>query len=84
MSKHPAFDIAAIHAEKIEGLSMIDKIHLCERLGVIKTAELWKDMRDARNHVAHEYPDEPSVTAQYLTRLHKLSSDLLGIYRALC
>ncbi len=67
------------HAENIDGLTMLDKIHKLERLEIIDDAEIWKDMRQARNHAAHEYPDHPELTADYLNQLVMLTPKLLDI-----
>lgn len=57
----PAFLIRT--GENVESLTMIDKINLLEKLGIIESADLWTDMRRARNHASHEYPNELALTA---------------------
>lgn len=66
-------------AENIDGLTMLDKIHKLERLGIIEDAAIWKDMRQARNHAVHEYPDHPELTANYLNQVVALAPKLLDI-----
>jgi hypothetical protein len=44
-------------------LTMIDKINKLEKLRIIDNAEIWQAMREARNHISHEYPDMPELTA---------------------
>ena len=68
--------------EEVIGLSMLDKIHKLERLSVLD-ATLWKKMRDACNHAAHEYPDAPALTAEYLNRLFALVPALLELLQKL-
>jgi hypothetical protein len=65
--------------EYIEDLSMIDKINLLERLKVIPSADIWNEMRNVRNHISHEYPDNPELTAQYLNEIYALTPKLLEI-----
>jgi hypothetical protein len=65
--------------ESVDNLTMLDKIHRLERLEIIENAELWKKMREARNHAAHEYPDNPALVAEYLNEIVRLSSNLLTI-----
>jgi uncharacterized protein with HEPN domain len=60
-------------------LSMIDKIHKIERLEIIERADLWKEMRLARNHVAHEYPNYPELTAAYLHEIIRLTPLLIQV-----
>lgn len=59
-------------------MTFIDKLNRLEKLGIIKSAELWITMRQTRNHLAHEYPDEPELTAEYLNQAFELGSILLS------
>lgn len=63
--------------EPIETLTLLDKIHRLERLQLIESADLWKEMRRTRNHIAHEYPDTPFVMANHLNRIFELTPKLL-------
>lgn len=63
--------------------TMIDKINQLERLGVIESVELWKDFRDTRNAIAHEYPGEASITASNLNHLIVLVPKLISFYEEL-
>ena len=65
--------------ENIDRLTMLDKINKLERLEIIENAELWKEMRNARNHIAHEYPDDPALTAKYLNQIFYLMPKLINI-----
>jgi hypothetical protein len=69
--------------ENISNLTMLDKIHKLEKLGIIEDSELWKEMRKARNHMAHEYPDQPEIVAKYMNQLFYLTPKLLDILSAL-
>lgn len=69
--------------ELIDDLTMLDKINKLERLNIIESAELWKEMREARNHISHEYPDAPELTAQYLNQIFVLAPSLLMFFRDL-
>lgn len=60
-------------------LTMLDKINKLERLEVIEEAQLWKEMRVIRNHISHEYPNNPGLTAEYINRVFKLSPKLIQI-----
>ena len=66
--------------ENVESLTILDKVNKLERLGLIEDAELWKEMRRARNHVAHEYPDTPSLMVKYLNQIFELTPKLLIIF----
>lgn len=59
-------------------MTFIDKLNRLEKLGVIKSAELWITMRQMRNHLAHEYPDQPELTAEYLNQAFELGGTMLA------
>lgn len=65
--------------EYTDNATMIDKINLLERLEIIENAEIWKLMREARNHISHEYPEHPELTARYLNQIFDLAPKLLNI-----
>lgn len=62
--------------ESDDTLTLIDKLNRLEQLGVIDEANLWLRMRKLRNHIAHEYPDQPEITAEYLNQIHEVSAEL--------
>ena len=61
-------------------LTMIDKINKMEALGIIQNASIWFEMREIRNHLAHEYPDHPENTAKYLNQAFAMTPKLLDFY----
>jgi hypothetical protein len=69
----------ADRGEVTDGLSMIDKVHLLERMGFAINGSVWQDICTTRNHVTHEYPDQPIVTAKHLNHLNGLVPVLLSI-----
>ncbi|NBV29589.1 hypothetical protein EBR43_08505 [bacterium] len=66
-------------AEMTLRLSMLDKLHLLEKLGVIKDSFSWQRMREIRNHLAHEYPSVPDITAKHLNDVFYCIPDLLAL-----
>lgn len=56
---------------------MIDKLNRLEKFRIIKDAHLWREITSLRNHLAHEYPEQPELTAKYLNLVYELSKDLL-------
>ena len=65
--------------EKIDGYTMIDKLNKLERIGIIANMQVWKGMRETRNHISHEYPGHPEIKARYLNKLFELTPKLLEI-----
>ena len=61
-------------------LTMIDKINKMEALGIIENSRIWFEMREIRNHLAHEYPEHPENTAKYLNLVFIMAPKLLDFY----
>ena len=66
--------------ESVPHLTVIDKLHKLERLQLIDEAEKWLEMRRLCNHLAHEYPEDHDLTAQYLNQIYVLTPDLLRYF----
>lgn len=47
-------------------MTYLDKLNKLEQLKIIDSSEIWMEMRDIRNHLSHEYPDQPELTAEHL------------------
>ncbi|MDX2050621.1 MAG: hypothetical protein SFT93_05600, partial [Rickettsiaceae bacterium] len=63
----------------LENMTMIDKLNKLEKLQIINSVSTWEEMRRTRNHIAHEYPDKPELTAKYLNQIYNLAPELLNI-----
>lgn len=68
-------------SQGIEGLSILDKINKLEKLYILDDASIWKDLRDIRNHITHEYPDKPAIAAKHLNNAYELAPKLIAIYQ---
>lgn len=44
----------------------IDRLNRLEKLNIITSAEYWKDLRDMRNTLAHDYPEDTEFMANML------------------
>ena len=58
--------------------SFIDKLNQLERLGYITDQKTWLTMRQLRNGLSHEYPDNPEQTAANFNAAYKLVPTLLA------
>lgn len=63
--------------ESTEPMTLIDRLNTLEKLGIIDNTEIWKDLREMRNHLAHEYPDAPEIVATYLNQAFSMASALI-------
>ena len=57
-----------------------EKLQRLERLGVLSSAGEWRVLREVRNSLAHEYPENPALQAAALTRLITGVGELLQLW----
>lgn len=69
--------------EKIDGLTFIDVLNRLEKLHVLPSMYRWKDLRDLRNHLAHEYPDRPDLMAGFLNQAYEAIPELIAIFETI-
>lgn len=62
--------------EDVINKSSIDIFNRLEQLEIIENYEIWKDLRDLRNELAHEYEEDENETAEKLNTLFERKSDL--------
>jgi hypothetical protein len=58
--------------------TFLDKLHALERLGCISDAQQWIKLRDMRNYLSHDYPDELNRAAGYFNEAYAMTSFLLS------
>ncbi|MES2215349.1 MAG: hypothetical protein V4485_04990 [Pseudomonadota bacterium] len=63
--------------EDADRMTLIDKVNKLEKLRIIENADIWSDFRELRNHLSHEYPDDPASTTKYLNEVYSLAPALL-------
>ena len=66
--------------ENIEGKPFIDILNLMEKLNLIASADLWKELREYRNEIAHNYEDNPAIGSQMINALYEKSDFLISTY----
>lgn len=66
-----------------ETYTLIDCLHILEKLQIVANAQDWKDVREMRNHLSHEYPNAPELTALYLNQAYNLAPKLIKVLRNL-
>ena len=69
--------------EDIEGRAFIDILNLMEKLHLLDSANEWKELRDDRNDLAHNYEDEPIIASEIINRLYYKKDILIGIYQTI-
>lgn len=66
--------------EDIESKPFIDILNLMEKLHLIESANIWKQLRDDRNELAHNYEDEPDQMSETINKLYQKKDILIDIY----
>jgi uncharacterized protein with HEPN domain len=66
--------------ENIVNKSFIDNLNRLEKLGVIESAEDWKEFRQIRNEIAHDYPNQPEIVSMKLNHCFEKSEKLLDYW----
>ena len=59
--------------------AFIDKLNRLEKIGALPSANEWLELREMRNQLAHEYPDDPNIQSSLLNKAHKNAKRLLEI-----
>ena len=50
--------------EDVADSSFIDKLNTLEKIGALKTKQFWQDLRETRNLISHEYPEEEEMLVE--------------------
>ena len=65
--------------EPFEDKSMLDRLNTLEKLGFIEDSAAWQAIRESRNKLTHEYPDEPAKNVANLELAFAAAAQLEGI-----
>lgn len=69
--------------EDVEGVPFIDILNKLEKFQLIESADQWKQLREIRNTIAHEYDDSPELMVQVLNSVFDARIELFAIYENL-
>jgi len=67
--------------EEVEGKPFIDILNLMEKLHLIESAYIWRELRDDGNELAHNYEDEPEQMSETINKLYEKKDLLVDIYQ---
>ena len=67
--------------EDIEGKPFIDILNLMEKLGLLESAYTWRELRDDRNELAHNYEDDSEAMSETINKLYEKKDLLIEIYQ---
>jgi len=69
--------LLALTKEPVVDLPFIDKLHLLERIHAIDAADGWLELREIRNSLTHDYPEDPVLQCALLNRVIDLTERVL-------
>lgn len=59
--------------------TFIDKLNRLEKIGAIESSAEWLALREMRNQLAHEYPDDPEIQSSLLNKSYLNSQRIIEI-----
>lgn len=66
-----------------DAITFIDKLHKLERIGYLYKSydsNWWMSLREIRNQLNHDYPDDYNLISEHLSMLLKKASELLEFW----
>lgn len=72
--------VFSLYEENIEKFAFIDILNRLEKADILSAKE-WKELRDIRNEMSHNYEDEPMGSAILLNKIYEKESTLETIYQ---
>ena len=57
--------------------SLRDKLNKLEKLGIIEDAHWWMEMREIRNQVTHDYPDNYDILSSHFNQMLPFVDELI-------
>jgi hypothetical protein len=72
-----------VMAEPIESKRYLDMLAHLEKIGILESMDFWINLRNVRNLVAHEYPDQPHLLVDNINYLYRCALELLGFWENL-
>jgi hypothetical protein len=76
-------NILVLLQEDITGKSFVDILNKLEKLQFLDSTETWKDIREIRNSIAHDYPENPKLVSENLNKAVIASRKLVAYWNTL-
>lgn len=73
--------ILDLHGEN--AISFRDRLNVLEKLGVIDNAHWWMEMREIRNQVTHDYPDNYDLLSTHFNQMQPFIHKLITFWENL-
>ena len=66
--------------EDVEGLAFVDILNKMEKLSLLESSNQWRELRELRNEISHQYDDDPTEMAIALNNLLNMKVNIENIY----
>jgi hypothetical protein len=66
--------------EDIDGKPFIDILNMMEKISLLESSNIWRDLREDRNKLAHHYEDESDEMSEAINKLYNKKDILINIY----
>lgn len=66
-----------------DAMTFIDKLNKLEKLGYISSSDWWIELRELRNQIAHDYPNNEKLICANISMLVDKSTELLDFWNVL-
>ncbi len=72
--------IVSEYVDDIEKTTFLDILNKLEKIGILDSVTIWKNMRDIRNSISHQYDDDSKEMAEALNNIFAYKDELLKIF----
>jgi hypothetical protein len=72
--------VLSLTEENVDSMTTLDRMHKLEKIGFLPSSQVWKKIRDVRNHVTHEYPEKTDSLIAGFNDLIEYSFVLIGYF----
>jgi len=66
--------------EDVSEEPFIDILNRLEKINLLSSANFWRELRNDRNELAHNYEDNPEEMSESINRLYEKKDKLIEIY----
>jgi hypothetical protein len=66
--------------ENVEGMPFVDVLNRMEKLSLLNDSKVWRELRDIRNELSHQYDDDPEEMAIILNNIFAKKEVIEAIY----
>lgn len=66
-----------------DAVAFIDKLNKLEKLGYIDDATWWIELREIRNKIAHDYPDDHDLICSHISAVIVKAAELIEFWQKL-